>query len=87
MKYDPQSLIDELAHYQEAAEEAFADGLRVHVDIHPDGSTVVKDGRIEAPDRFTIETVDDILPLAFYLHELTYRLESVVGDKATYKYS
>ena len=86
MSYCPESLIAELQSYQDAAEAAFLDGVIVHEDFHPYGSTTAKETRQEGPDYFTIETIDDILPLSIYLHELTYRLCSVDGDKATYRY-
>lgn len=86
MTYNPDSLIAELQSYQEAAEAAFLDGVIVHEDFHPYGSTVAKETRKEGPDYFTIETIDDILPLSFYLFELTYRLCSINGDQARYRY-
>lgn len=86
MSYNPASLLAELQDYQERADEAVAGNLIVHEEFHPYGSTVAKETRLEAPDTITLETIDDILPLSIYTHELTYRLESIQGDEATYRY-
>ena len=86
MTYDPKSLIAELKDYQEYAEEAFSDGLVIVHERHPYGSAFVAEGKIEAPDTIEIDTIDDIIPLAIYLHELTYRLTAINEGKATYSY-
>lgn len=86
MSYDPISLMAELRDYQTQADEAVEGNLIYHEEFHPYGSTVARETTCEAPDEIVLDTLDDILPLRVYTHELTYKLESINGSQATYRY-
>ena len=84
--YDPNSMIEELRIYQERAEAYFDDNMTFTEDVRIYGENVTVDHSHRGPDLIKLELLDDIIPLSIEVYEIEYRLHSIEGDKATFKY-
>lgn len=84
--YDLQSLSEELTIYQERADIAVEDGLIITERTARDNPAKVLETKQEAPNEITIDLLDDIVPLSIESYGIEYRLHTIEGDKAIFKY-